>query len=320
MTSSSEKKQKFNKSASSVLPFFTIEDLIANSVHFGHKTSTWNHKMKPYIFGERNGIHIIDVRKTHSQLVTALYSIYNAVKSGKSVLFVSTRQGVRDIVRDYAIKCGQPYVTHRWLGGMLTNWRTIVISIKKIKKYEKILSEVDDKGRHSVYSKKELGVISKSLDKLKVYFDGLRTVTSRPDIVVVFDTNKDSIAIAEADSLCISSIGIADTNSSIERLEHVIPCNDDSRKAIKFIAGLFCDTILRAIKDYVSSYNIDINNDQKSSTKNLINLNQKSSKKKDTNNEKNTETNASFSTETRQIVENVAESDSEEAVLPTTSI
>jgi len=254
-----QKKQKNLDLASNVLPHFTIEDLIANGAHFGHKTSKWNHQMKPFIFGSRNGIHIIDVRKTHAHLVSALLYIYKAVRSGKSVLFVSTRPNVREVVKEYAIKCGQPYVTHRWLGGMLTNWRTIVSSIKKIKKYEKILSEVDEKNRHGTYSKKELGVISKSLDKLKIYFDGLRGITARPDVVVIFDTNKDKIAVQEANKLCISAIGLVDTNSSITDLEYIIPCNDDSKKIISFMSNLICETVLKAIKDEVSSYNIDIN-------------------------------------------------------------
>ena len=259
MPHTEQKRKKMSELAKQVLPNFTIEDLISAGAHFGHRASSWNPDMKPYIFGVRNKTHILDVRKTHASLVTSLLYIYNAVRSGKSVLMVSTKKSVSEIVRNHAIRCGQAHVTHRWLGGMLTNWRTVVMSIKKIKNIEKILSQVDEKGRHSVYTKKEIGVFKKDLDKLKLYFDGLRGITARPDVVIVFDTNKDSCAIQEAYKLNLSCVGLVDSNSNIKNIQYLVPCNDDSIKSVDFVAKLISDTVLRAIKDEVSSYNLDTN-------------------------------------------------------------
>lgn len=236
------------------LPKFTIRDLAEHGSHYGHKTSKWNPEMAPYILGVRGGIHIINLKKTHYLLTSALLNLYKEVRDGKSVLFVCTNTATSSVVKEFALKCGQPYVTHRWLGGMLTNWRTIVLSIKKIKKFEKILSEKDDKGRHPIYAKKELGSMSKKLDKLRTYFDGLRNVTARPDNIIVFDSLKDDIAVQEAVKLCISPTVLVDTNASIKNVDHLIPTNNDSKKIIRFIAGLMCETVLQAIKDDVKSY------------------------------------------------------------------
>lgn len=256
MSHTEQRKLKMAELAKKVLPEFTIKDLISCGAHYGHRASSWNADMKPYIFGIRNKTHIMDLRVTHASLVTSLLYLYNSIRSGKSVLMVSTKRSVSGIVKKHAVRCGQAHVTHRWLGGMLTNWRTVVLSIKKIKNIEKILSQVDEKGRHNTYTKKELGVFRKDLDKLKLYFDGLRGITARPDIVIVFDTNKDSCSVEEAYKLGLSCIGIVDTNSIIKHLSHTIPCNDDSMKTIEFIAKLISDTILRAIKDEVESYKI----------------------------------------------------------------
>ncbi len=242
------------------LPKFTVRDLAEHGAHYGHKTSRWNPEMGPYIIGTRSGIHIINLKKTHQLLTLALLNIYKEIKDGKSVLFVCTNISTNSVVREFAIKCGQPYVTHRWLGGMLTNWRTIVLSIKKIKKFETILSEKDEKGRHGVYSKKELGKISKELEKLKIYFDGLRSITTRPDNIIVFDSLKDDIAVQEAVKLCISPTVLVDTNASIKNIDYLIPTNNDSKKIVRFMANLMCETILQAMKDDVESYKFDVKN------------------------------------------------------------
>lgn len=235
------------------LPKFTIEDLVKAGAHFGHKAARWNFEMSPYIFGTRNGMHIINLKKTHYHMTVALLNLYKEIKSGNTILFVATNPAVSDIVKEFALKCNQPYVTHRWLGGMLTNWRTIVISIRKIKRFEKILSECNDKGRHPAYSKKEIGVFTKELSKLKTYFDGLRNVTARPDNIIVFDSIKDDIAIKEAVKLCIAPTVLLDTNCSTKNIDYLIPCNNDSRKTVKLIASLMCDTVLKALENNSSS-------------------------------------------------------------------
>lgn len=252
-------KQKKTEIINEILPHFTLEDLFKVGTHFGHKSSAWNPEMKHYIFGKRNGIHIIDTRKTHHALVESLSFVYRLVRSGKSVLFVSTKRGINNVVKKHATRCGQPYVHYRWLGGMLTNWKTVVMSIRKIKQFETIISQVDSKGSHSTYTKKELGVFRKSLEKLKLYFDGIRGINARPDAIIVFDVNKDSCATEEARKLCIPVIGIVDTNSKVSGIDYPIPCNDDSMNSIEFICKLFSDTIISAIKDEINSYGIETN-------------------------------------------------------------
>jgi len=267
--------EKDNDIIEKFLPKFTIQDLMDHGFHYGHKASKWNPSMRPYILGVRNGVHIIDLKKTHYMMTVALLNLYKEIKDGKSVLFVCTNQATRAVVKEFAVKCGQPYVTHRWLGGMLTNWRTIVVSIKKIKKFEKILSERDEKGRHQVYAKKEINKMSKELDKLRVYFDGLRNVNSRPDNIIVFDAKKDDIAIKEAVKLRISPTVVCDTNCSTREISYVIPSNNDSRKVVKFMSSLMCDTILSAIQEDVKSYKMNIKGDHSDAAKKSESLNSK---------------------------------------------
>lgn len=249
MSSLEQKKHQDIELINSVLPSFTINDLISSGTHIGHRANAWNPKMKQFIYCERNGVHIIDARKTYSMLTSALLATYKAVSAGRSVLMVSTRSSFREIIKSCANKCGHPYVDYRWLGGMLTNWRTVALSIRKIKKYESILSSLDLKGRHPIYTKKELGVMTKKLARLKLYFGGLMNINSRPDLIISFDVTKDACAVLEANKLCIPVIGIVDTNASLEGIEYPVPCNDDSANSISFIADLFSQVILKAQKD-----------------------------------------------------------------------
>ena len=259
MSKVEQRKMKNAELIANVLPQFTIEDLIKAGTHYGHKARSWNPAMRRFIFGTRNGIHIIDTRKTNIALQNALLAIYRLVRNGKSILMVSTKNGIRDVVKKHAVRSGQPYVDYRWLGGMMTNWKTIALSIKKIKRFEKILGETDDKGRHSVYTKKELGSMKKELARLKLYFDGIRGITARPDMVIVFDTNLDSLAVQEACKLGIPVVALVDTNSSLEGVQYPIPCNDDSINVAELLCKMISDTIITAIKDEVSKYSDNAN-------------------------------------------------------------
>ena len=219
-----------------------MQTLLEAGVHFGHQTHRWNPKMKPFIFMKRNGIHIIDLAKTLSRLETARDAIADTVRRGESILFVCTKKQGRQIVRDEAIRCGQLYVTERWLGGTLTNLRTIRQSVKRLEDIERMSED----GTYRLISKKEILRHEREKEKLLKVLDGIRNMAKLPGMVFIVDTRKEKIALREANKLGIPIVGICDTNSDPEKIDYPIPGNDDAIRSITFFASYIADTVLDA--------------------------------------------------------------------------
>jgi small subunit ribosomal protein S2 len=222
------------------MPTFTMRQLLEAGVHFGHTTRRWNPKMRPYIFGERNSVHIIDLEQTVPMLHRALEAVRDVVAGGGRVLFVGTKRQAGDVIADAAKRCGQYYVNHRWLGGMLTNWKTISNSIKRLKELEARLAE-ETVG----LTKKELLGLQREREKLDRSLGGIKEMAGLPDILFVIDTNKESIAIHEATKLAIPVIAVIDSNSNPDGITYPVPGNDDAQRAIH----LYCDLISSAVLD-----------------------------------------------------------------------
>lgn len=232
-----------------------IRDLLDAGVHFGHKTSRWNPKMAPYIYGVRDDIHVIDLQQTAALMQMALNIIYETVKKNGKILFVSTKIQASDIVAEYAEKCGQYYVNHRWLGGMLTNWGTISKSIKKLDNLEKILESEEEAAG---YTKKELLEMTRKKDKLLKSLGGIRNIDTKPNLLVVIDTNKEHLAIQEAIKLGIPIIAIVDTNSNPDNIDHPIPGNDDAIRSIRFYCSVFANAALAGVEEALVASGVDL--------------------------------------------------------------
>ncbi|MCK5407110.1 MAG: 30S ribosomal protein S2 [Candidatus Krumholzibacteria bacterium] len=218
----------------------TLKDLLEAGVHFGHQTKRWNPKMKPYIFMEKNGIHVIDLQKTLENAQKAKDAIRKEVEKGKDVLFLGTKPQAKNAVREEASRCGMPYVTERWLGGTLTNFDTIRKSLDKLEYFEKI--EAD--GRIDQFSKKEALRMSKAKDKLLRSLGGIRTMSSIPAFLFVIDTKKEINAVREAKKLKIPIVGLIDTNADPGEVDYPIPANDDAMRAINLFCKLVADACL----------------------------------------------------------------------------
>ena len=223
------------------VPEFTMRQLLEAGVHFGHHTRRWNPKMRQYIFGVRNGVHILDLQQTQPMLRDALTEIRNIVSKGGRVLFVGTKRQAQSPIAESANRCGQYYVNHRWLGGMMTNWKTITSSINRLRDLEKIFS-VDDK---SGFKKKELLMMTREYDKLVATIGGIKDMGGKPDALFIIDTNKEEIAIKEANKLGIPVFAIVDSNSNVDGIDYPIPGNDDSLRAI----DLYCELVTGAVLD-----------------------------------------------------------------------
>lgn len=223
------------------LPTFTLRQMIEAGVHFGHHARRWNPKMAPYIYGKKDNIHIIDLQKTYPMLYTALATTREIAANGGKVLFVGTKRQAQDIIKENAERCGQYYVNHRWLGGMLTNWKTVYKSISRLVK----LNEMAEKNDYVGYTKKEMQNLKKEQDKLNQELGGIMNMGGQPDLVFVVDTCKESLAIKEAKKLGIPVIGICDTNSNPEEVDLPVPGNDDAIRAIQF----YCEMISAAVLD-----------------------------------------------------------------------
>lgn len=217
----------------------TIQDLLEAGCHFGHQTKRWNPKMKPYIFMKRNGIYIVDLRYTIEKLKEAYHALKAIVEKGGSVLFVGTKKQAQASVLEESQRCGQLYVSKRWLGGTLTNYSTIKKSIDKLKKLEKRL-EMD---RGSM-SKKEAVTIEKEIERMKAFYDGIRDMKRIPEAMWVVDTKREVNAIREAKSLGITIFGIADTNSDPDMLDYLVPGNDDAIRAVKLLTSVMADAVI----------------------------------------------------------------------------
>ena len=223
------------------MPTFTLRQLIEAGVHFGHHTRRWNPKMASYIYGVRNNIHIIDLEQTVPLMYRGLQAIRDTVAKGGRVLFVATKRQAQGVVAEAAQKCGQYYVNHRWLGGMMTNWATVSNSIKRLGELEASLVD----GESNNLTKKERGNRAAEIAKLTRAIGGIREMGGTPDILFVLDTNKEDIAIKEANRLGIPVVALVDTNSNPESIDFPIPGNDDALRAIT----LYCDLVVEAVLD-----------------------------------------------------------------------
>lgn len=221
-----------------VAPTFTMRQLLEAGVHFGHQTHRWNPKMSRYIFGVRNGIHIIDLEQTVPMLHRALGAVRDIVSSGGRVLFVGTKRQASSPVTEAARRCGQYYVNHRWLGGMLTNWSTISISIKRLKDLDGMLAD-DNVG----LTKKELLRLTRERDRLERALGGIKEMGGIPDLLFVIDTNREDIAIKEGRKLGIPVVAVVDSNSDPVGIAYPIPGNDDALRAI----NLYCDLVVQSV-------------------------------------------------------------------------
>ena len=226
------------------IPNVTIQQLLEAGVHLGHKTLRWNPKMKKYIFGKRDSIHIIDLTQTLELINVALEKIYKVISENGKILFISTKKQASEAIAELAKETGQFYVNHRWLGGMLTNWGTISNSIKKLEKLNLDLSS-ENRG----FTKKELLKMSRKREKLQKSLGGIFEMKKIPDLVFVIDTNYESLAIKESIKLGIPIVAILDTNSNPEEIDFPIPGNDDARRSIDLYCSLIKETILNAKKD-----------------------------------------------------------------------
>jgi len=218
----------------------TLKDLLEAGVHFGHQTKRWNPKMKPYIFMEKNGIHIIDLQKTMEAIEQAREVTRKASEGGKSILFLGTKPQAKNAIREEAERCGMPYVTERWLGGTLTNFNTVRQSLGKLEHFEKM--EAD--GSIEQFSKKEALKMAKERDKLLKALGGIRSMTDLPGVVFIVDTKKEANAVNEARKLKIPIVGLIDTNADPDEVDYPIPANDDAMRAIALFCRMMADACL----------------------------------------------------------------------------
>ena len=223
------------------IPTFTLRQMVEAGVHFGHHARRWNPKMAPYIYGKKDNIHIIDLQKTYPMLYTALATARDIAANGGKVLFVGTKRQAQDIIKENAERCGQYYVNHRWLGGMLTNWKTVYKSISRLAK----LKDMAEKNAYDGYTKKEMLNLKKEQEKLELELGGIMNMGGQPDLLFVVDTPKETLAIKEAKKLGIPVIGICDTNADPYAVDFPVPGNDDAIRAIQF----YCDLVSGAVLD-----------------------------------------------------------------------
>ena len=240
------------------VPKVDIKQLLEAGVHLGHKTLRWNPKMKSFIFGEKNSIHIIDLTQTVEFMKNALVEVHKTISSGGKILIVSTKKQASEQVSDLAKETGQFFVNYRWLGGMLTNWNTIQNSIKRLKKLDEQLSK-----ENIGFTKKEILKFGKEKEKLNRSLGGISEMKKTPDLIFIIDTNTESLAVAEAKKLKIPIIAILDTNSDPTGIDYPIPGNDDARRSI----NLYCDLLKNTIKDAEKSIKVAVSKEENKSEK-----------------------------------------------------
>lgn len=217
-----------------------LEELLKSGAHFGHLTRRWNPKMKEFIFMERNGIHIIDLKKTEKYVQEALEEVANLARAGKTILFVGTKKQAQDIVKTEAIRCGMPFITHRWLGGMLTNFSTVRKSIGRMEEIDRMSKD----GTFEELTKKEALMLEREREKLEQTLGGISNMNRLPGAVFIVDTIKENIAVNEAVKLHIPIVAMVDTNSDPDIPDYIIPCNDDSARTIQLITSKVADAII----------------------------------------------------------------------------
>ena len=223
-----------------------IKQLLEAGVHFGHQTRRWNPKMKKYIFGSKNGIYIIDLEKTQKSLLKACSFLKSVSSSGGYILFVGTKKQAQDIIKEEASRCGMFHVNQRWLGGMLTNFQTIKKSIKRLLDIERMKED----GTMAKLSKKEVSALNKELFKLNKNLEGIRNMDKLPKVMFVVDAKKEEIAVKEANTLKIPVVALVDTNSDPDKIEYVIPGNDDAIRSIKLVTGIIADSVLAGKEEF----------------------------------------------------------------------
>ncbi|MFD1911958.1 30S ribosomal protein S2 [Halodurantibacterium flavum] len=226
------------------LPDFSMRQLLEAGVHYGHQTQRWNPRMAEFIYGERNGIHILDLTQTVPMLDAALNVVRDTVAKGGRILFVGTKRQAQKPIAEAAEKCAQYYMNHRWLGGTLTNWKTVSQSIARLKQIDELMGQ----GAEGLTKKERLGM-EREQAKLQASLGGIREMGGLPDLLFVIDVNKEDLAIAEAQKLGIPVVAVVDTNCSPKGVDYVIPGNDDAARAI----GLYCDLVSRAALDGMSA-------------------------------------------------------------------
>lgn len=235
------------------MPTFTMRQLLEAGVHFGHNTRRWNPKMKPFIFGVRNNVHIIDLQLTVPMLDTALKAVRDVAARGGRVLFVGTKRQAQEKVAEAAKKCGQYYVNHRWLGGMLTNWKTISASIARFRELDALLNQ-----EHTGLTKKETLNLTRERERLELVIGGIKDMGGQPDLIFIIDTNKEDIAIKEANVLGIPVVAVLDSNSNPDGVLFPVPGNDDALRAIELYCELVSDAVLDGIQAELAKSGVDL--------------------------------------------------------------
>ena len=244
MTDAADKRERAHMAS------VTIRELLEAGVHFGHQTSRWDPSMRPYIFGARNGIHILDLQKTLPMAQKAFDFITATVSRGESVLFVGTKKQAQEVVRTHALRCGMYHVTHRWLGGTLTNFRTIKGSIDRLRTIERMLTD----GTVNALTKKETLKLHRELDKLEANLGGIKNMEHLPGAVFIVDINKEHIGVAEARKLGIKIVAVVDTNTNPAHIDFPIPGNDDAIRAIELFASRIADAVAEGKRSHNSSF------------------------------------------------------------------
>ena len=236
----------------------SMKQLLEAGVHFGHQTRRWNPKMAPYIFAERNGIYIIDLQKTVKKVDEAYAAVSDFISDGGEILFVGTKKQAQESIKEEAERCGMYYVNERWLGGMLTNFKTIQSRIARLKAIEKMSED----GTFDVLPKKEVIELKKEWEKLEKNLGGIKNMTKIPDAIFVVDPKKERICVQEAHALGIPLIGIADTNCDPEEIDYVIPGNDDAIRAVKLIVSKMADAVIAANQGETAEEYADVAEDE----------------------------------------------------------
>ncbi|MGC2323569.1 MAG: 30S ribosomal protein S2 [Terriglobales bacterium] len=232
----------------------TMKELLEAGVHFGHQTKRWNPKMKEFIFGERNGIYIIDLQKTLKMFKDASKFVQDCAAAGKFVLFVGTKRQAQDAIAEEAQRCGMFYVNQRWLGGLLTNWVTVQKSVKRLKE----LDEMAVDGRYELLPKKEVIKLERERKHLQANLAGIKNMNRLPDLVFVIDSNKEQIAVREARKLGIPVVAVVDTNCDPSEVDYVIPGNDDALRAIRLFASKIADSVAEGVQAATDKQTIEI--------------------------------------------------------------
>jgi len=231
----------------------TISELLEAGVHFGHRKNYWNPKMAPYLYGVRNGVHIVDLQQTAQMMHNALTALRKIAAKNGRILFVGTKKQASDLTAEAAKRCGQYYVNHRWLGGMLTNWSTVSASIKTLEEYESRLAD-----ENIILTKKERISLQRQREKLEKALGGIRNMGGKPDALFVIDVNNESLAVQEARKLGITVVAVVDSNCNPDNIDYIIPGNDDARKAIEVYTKYASDAILYGVQDSLSRSGVDI--------------------------------------------------------------